>query len=308
MNDLPHIFIIAGPTASGKTALALKIAESIPAEIISADSRQIYKHLTIGTAKPTSDELHRVPHHFIDQLNPDQTFNAGDFQEQGRKAIDQILSRNKLPMIVGGTGLYIRAVVDGFFELPEISGTVRTNLEQRLITEGKESLFQALRAVDPESAAGMDASKYRRVIRALEVYYETGTPISRFHQQHQVRPMYHARFYGLLWDRTALYHRINHRVDIMIEKGFLDEVQSLIDQGYDDRFQSLQTVGYKEAFAFLRKEITKDRMIELMKQNTRRFAKRQMTWFRKESRISWLSIKSEDQLESLAAHIVREQN
>lgn len=308
MNDMPHILVIAGPTASGKTAMALKIAESIPSEIISADSRQIYKHLTIGTAKPTSDELHRVPHHFIDHLNPDQTFNAGDFQEQGRKAIDQILSRNKLPMIVGGTGLYIRAVVDGFFELPEISGTIRTDLEQRLITEGKEELFQELRSVDPESAAAMDASKYRRVIRALEVFYETGTPISRFHEQHQVRQMYQARFYGLLWDRTALYHRINHRVDTMIENGFLDEVQNLIDQGYDDRFQSLQTVGYKEAFAFLRKEFTKDRMIELMKQNTRRFAKRQMTWFRKESRISWLSIKSEDQFGSLADLIVREQN
>jgi tRNA dimethylallyltransferase len=306
VNTLPKILVLAGPTASGKTALALRIAGSTASEIISADSRQIYKHLTIGTAKPPIEQLQQVPHHFIDLLEPDQTFNAGQFQEQSRRVVDQVLDRHALPVIAGGTGLYVRALVDGFFEQPEISGTVRTQLEERLEREGKEALFNELRSVDPESAAGMDATKYRRVIRALEVYHETGTPISQFHRQHAVQQRYDSHWYGLLWDRAVLYHRIDRRVDRMMDEGFLDEVMRLKAMGFDDRFQSLQTVGYKEAFSYLRKEITKDRMIELMKQNTRRFAKRQMTWFRKESRMTWLSISHEDQISGYAEKIIQE--
>jgi tRNA dimethylallyltransferase len=306
VKPLPNILVIVGPTASGKTALALKIADTVPSEIVSADSRQIYKHLTIGTAKPSPSELQRVPHHFIDRLEPDQPFNAGDFQEQGRDVIDGILCREKLPIVAGGTGLYVRAVIDGFFEQPEISGEVRKTLEARMKDQGKDALYEELRRVDPEAAAGMDATKYRRVIRALEVFYETGTPISHFHRQHSVQPRYNARFYGLLWDRPLLYERINRRVDRMIADGFLDEVKGLLAMGYDDRSQSLQTVGYKEALAYLRRQITKERMIELMKQNTRRFAKRQMTWFRSDDRIRWLSVSNESQIEELAAAIVRD--
>ncbi|MFA6439840.1 MAG: tRNA (adenosine(37)-N6)-dimethylallyltransferase MiaA [Bacteriovoracaceae bacterium] len=304
---LPKILVIVGPTASGKTALTLKIAEAVPSEIVSADSRQIYKYLTIGTAKPTLHELQQVPHHFIDRLEPDQSFNAGDFQQQGRIVIDKIFGHHKLPIVAGGTGLYVRAVVDGFFEQPEISGSVRKKLEDRFVTEGKEVLFEELCSVDPESAEGMDATKFRRVIRALEVFYETGTPISQFHRQHNVQQRYDAKFYGLLWERSMLYDRINRRVDRMIDEGFIEEVAVIQGMGFDDRYQSLQTVGYKEAFAFLRNEITKDRMIELMKQNTRRFAKRQMTWFRKEPRISWLSVTHEHQIEEFAG-IIRWEN
>ena len=300
MSKLPTILVLVGPTASGKTALAFSIAKRIPVEIISADSRQIYKHLTIGTAKPSEKELHQIPHHFIDLLEPDQKFNAGDFQEQGRKIISQILDKKKLPIIVGGTGLYVQAIVDGFFEQPEISGEVREQLEFRLEREGKEALFKELQSIDSESAQTMDASKYRRVIRALEIFHETGTPISQFHKQHNVNKMYNAHFFGLNWERSKLYERINNRVDKMFAEGFLDEVKQLKENGFDDRFQSLQTVGYKEAFAFLRNEISKERMIELMKQNTRRFAKRQMTWFRKEERIQWFDISGEDQIDEIA--------
>ena len=305
MSTLPHILVLVGPTASGKTALALSIARKISVEIISADSRQIYKYLTIGTAKPSEKELHQVPHHFIDLLEPDQKFNAGDFQEQGRKIISQILDKKKLPIIVGGTGLYVQAIVDGFFEQPEISGEVREQLEFRLEREGKEALFKELQSIDPESAQTMDASKYRRVIRALEIFHETGTPISQFHKQHKVNTMYDAHFYGLNWERSKLYERINNRVDKMFAEGFLDEVKQLKAMGFDDRFQSLQTVGYKEAFAFLRNEISKERMIELMKQNTRRFAKRQLTWFRKEERIQWFDISAEDQIDEISNTIRR---
>ncbi len=306
MSTFPKILVLVGPTASGKTALALSIAKRIPVEIISADSRQIYKHLTIGTAKPSTEELHHVPHHFIDLLEPDQKFNAGDFQEQGRKIIFKILNKKLLPIVVGGTGLYVQAIVDGFFEQPKISGEVREQLERRLEREGKDALYKELQSIDPESAATMDATKYRRVIRALEIFDETGTPISQFHKQHTVDMMYDAYFFGLNWERNTLYDHINDRVDRMIANGFLDEVQQLAKIGFDDRFQSLQTVGYKEAFAFLRNEISKERMIELMKQNTRRYAKRQMTWFRKEERITWFDISREEQIEEIAEKIIKQ--
>ncbi len=288
--QLPHIIVITGPTASGKTGLALSLARRLPVEIISADSRQIFRHLDIGTAKPSAEERRSVPHHFIDIRDPDERYNAGDFQEEGRRVISEIFSRKNIPLIVGGTGLYIQAIVDGFFEQPEISGEVRSTLEARLVSEGKEALYRELQTVDPESAAAMDASKFRRVIRALEVFRETGTPISAFHKAHAVRKIYDAHYFGLRWDRKELYARIERRTDEMFAAGFLEEVRRLKDKGYDDRLQALQTVGYREAFSFLRREISEARMIELMKQNTRRFAKRQMTWFRSEERIQWLPI------------------
>ncbi|MBI2430072.1 MAG: tRNA (adenosine(37)-N6)-dimethylallyltransferase MiaA [Ignavibacteriales bacterium] len=305
MPSLPHILVIVGPTASGKTSLALEISRHIPSEIISADSRQVYKHLDIGTAKPTKSEMAEVAHHCIDIREPDQTFNAGDFQVLGRKLISEILGREKLPIVCGGTGLYVQAVIDGFFEQPEFSGTIRAEFETRMEREGKESLHRELMKIDPASAKTMDATKYRRVIRALEVFYETGIPISQFHANHKKDELYNATWVGLNWERPALYKRINDRVDQMISNGFVDEVQRLQSMGYDDRFQSLQTVGYKEAFQFLRNEISHDRMIELMKQNTRRFAKRQMTWFRKESRIKWFDVHSGDKLNDISRLIIK---
>jgi len=303
VSSLPHILVIVGPTASGKTILALEAAKQIPSEIISADSRQVYKHLNIGTAKPTDEELKSVPHHFINIREPNEKFNAGDFQEIGRKTIPEILSRKKLPIICGGTGLYILALIDGFFEQPEFTKNVRTELEKRLKEEGADSLYTELQKVDPVSASSMDATKFRRVIRALEVYYETGIPISQFHSTHKKDELYNAEWIGLQWERAELYRRINLRVDRMLAEGFLDEVKQLQALGFDDRFQALQTVGYKEAFQYLRNEISYERMIELMKQNTRRFAKRQMTWFRKEGRIKWLKVTQENELKTIALKV-----
>ncbi len=301
---LPSILVIVGPTASGKTRLAIEVAKKIPSEIISADSRQIYKHLTIGTAKPSEEELVSVPHHCIDIREPHEKFNAGDFQEFGRQIIADILRRKKYPIVVGGTGLYIRALIDGFFEQPEFAGDIRFSLEDRCKSEGRGKLYAELVSVDPAAAATMDASKYRRVIRALEVYYETGIPISTFHKNHKPKIIYDAYFVGLAWDRKTLYDRINNRVDAMISDGFLDEVKQLLSLGYDDRMQALQTVGYKEAFSFMRKEISFQRMVELMKQNTRRFAKRQLTWFRNENRIRWYDINDQNQIHEIAESIV----
>jgi tRNA dimethylallyltransferase len=302
--SLPTILVIVGPTASGKTSLGLEIARHITAEIISADSRQVYKLLTIGTAKPTPAELKHVRHHFVDEILPDQHFSAGEFGIEGRKIIHNIVKRKKLPIVVGGTGLYIRSLVDGLFSGPGREEEIREDLETRLEFEGTEALLEELRRVDPEAAAKMLPSNQRRIIRALEVYYATGKPISRHHDEHEQKQFFNASSIGLQWERKILYERINLRMERMLSEGFLDEVKGLLSRGYDDRRKSLQTVGYKEAFSFLRKEISYERMVELMKQNTRRFAKRQLTWFRKDGRIHWFRIEEEHQIPEIAKEIL----
>ncbi|MGA9408539.1 MAG: tRNA (adenosine(37)-N6)-dimethylallyltransferase MiaA, partial [Bacteroidota bacterium] len=293
-----------GPTASGKTLLAIEIARRVSVEIISADSRQVYKLLTIGTAKPTPSELKRIKHHFVDEILPDRHFSAGEFGIGGRKIIDKIVKRKKLPIVVGGTGLYIRSLVDGLFSGPGRKEEIRKELETRLESEGAETLLEELRNVDPEAAARMLPSNQRRIIRALEVFYATGKPISQHHGEHKQKQFFNAIFVGLQWERKKLYERINSRVDAMLAAGFLDEVKYLLSRGYDDRYKSLQTVGYKEAFTFLRKEISYDRMVELMKQNTRRFAKRQLTWFRRDKRIRWFDIEEESEIPRIAEEVL----
>ena len=303
-STLPTVLVIVGPTASGKSLLALEIAAGTPSEIISADSRQIYKHLTIGTAKPTADELRRVKHHFVDEILPDAHFNAGEFGIKGRKLIQEIVARKELPIVVGGTGLYIRALIDGLFSGPGREADLREELETRLESDGAEALLEELRLIDPKAAERMIPSNGRRIIRALEVYYATGVPISEHHEKQDRKEEFNPVFVGLQWDRKMLYERINSRVDKMIAGGFLDEVKELLSLGYDDRYKSLQTVGYKEAFAYLRKEISEDRMVELMKQNTRRFAKRQLTWFRRDGRIHWFEVREESDIQRIAREVL----
>jgi tRNA dimethylallyltransferase len=302
--SLPKVLVIVGPTASGKSALALEVARHVPSEIISADSRQVYKLLTIGTAKPSLEDREIVKHHFVDEILPDQHFNAGDFGANGRVTIAEIVKRKKLPIVVGGTGLYVRSLVDGLFSGPGREGEIRDELEFRLESEGVDVLLEELRSVDPEAAERMLPSNHRRIIRALEVYYATGKPISQHHGEHKKQQYFDEQFVGLEWERKVLYDRINSRVDLMIAEGLLDEVRGLMSRGYDDWYQSLQTVGYKEAFAFLRKEISYDRMVELMKQNTRRFAKRQLTWFRRDERIRWFEIKAEVEILRIAEQVL----
>ncbi len=304
-HSLPRVLVIVGPTASGKTALALQIARLIPSEIISADSRQVYKLLTIGTGKPSAEELKQVQHHFIDTLMPDQHFNAGDFGTLARETVAQILDRKRLPIVVGGTGLYIRSLIDGLFAGPGREKEIRDALESRLKSEGPGSLLEELRNVDPDAAKRMIPSNHRRIIRALEVYYTTGKPISIHHEEQKAGVYYDSIMVALDWKREVLYNRINSRVDTMLAAGFLDEVKGVVSQGYDDRHKSLQTVGYKEAIGFLRSEISYDRMVELMKQNTRRFAKRQLTWFRRDQRIRWLRIAEEGEIPHLAQDVLK---
>jgi tRNA dimethylallyltransferase len=300
------VLAIVGPTASGKTALSILLAEKLKGEIISADSRQIYRCLDIGTAKPAPDELKRTTHHFINILNPDQFYNAGEYGIQARTKIEELLKQNNQPILVGGSGLYVRAVIDGFFEGPGKNTEVREQLENEAYTLGAEIMFERLKTIDPISAAKMDATKVRRVIRALEVYYTTGKPISDLHSIQESKIPFETVQFGLEWERKDLYHRIDRRVDEMIENGLIEEVRGLIAQGYSRGANALNTVGYKEIFDFLDGKTTKEEMIRLIKQNTRHFAKRQLTWFRADKRIRWIPVHDETDWNEIAEHIQKE--
>jgi tRNA dimethylallyltransferase len=304
--SLPKFLAIVGPTASGKTALSILLAEKEGGEIISADSRQIYRYLDIGTAKPTPEELNRISHQFINILNPDQYYNAAEYGQQARAKIEELLKQNKQPILVGGSGLYIRAVIDGFFEGPGKNSEIREQLEHEAHTLGSEILFERLKKIDPISAAKMDPTKMRRVIRALEVYYTTGKPISNLHSTQEIKIPFEAVQFGLEWERKALYHRIERRVDGMLENGLIDEVRGLLEKGYSRGVNALNTVGYKEVFDFIDRKIAKEEMIRLIKQNTRRFAKRQLTWFRADKRIRWIPVNDETDWKEIAENIEKE--
>lgn len=294
---------IVGPTASCKTPLSILLAEQLNGEIVSADSRQVYKYLDIGTAKPSKSELQRVKHHFIDMLDPKEEYNAGDYGRQAREVILGIVQRKKLPILVGGSGLYVKAVIDGLFEGPGRQPEVRAELEDRYQRLGGEVLLEELKGVDPAAAKLMTPTKPRRIIRALEVYYVTGRPISRFHSEQNRGPIVVATQVALQWERKELYGAIDARVDRMMESGLLEEVKSLQARGYNRSLNSLNTVGYRELFDYLDGRISLERAVELIKQNTRRFAKRQLTWFRGDKRIRWIEMNVQRNLDSIAKEV-----
>lgn len=284
------VIAIVGPTASGKTNVSIQLAKIINAEIVSCDSRQIYKYIPIATCAPTQAELGEVKHHFINELKPEEEFNAGLFARLAKERIGEIHRRGKRVVITGGSGLYLKALIDGFFEADIKDKTLRDKLNLRLEKEGKEKMFEELRKVDPESAEKMDAEKPRRVLRALEVFYGTGRRISEL-QKENVKPDFSCMQIGILYGRDILYNRINERVDGMIINGLLDEIRRIQKKGYHPKtHNSLNTVGIKEVFRFFENEIKRDDMVYQIKQNTRQYAKRQMTWFRKDKRIKWLDM------------------
>ena len=299
------VIVLVGPTASGKTAVSLPLAERTGAEIISADSRQIYRHMDIGTAKPTAAERARVPHHFIDILDPDQYYSAGEFGVRGREEIERILSRGRVALVVGGSGLYVRSLIDGFFDGPPADPEVRSTIEQRFAVGGVKMLLGELRRVDPVFAARVDPTKPRRMIRALEVFHMTGVPISQLHARLKVEIPFRARIFGLAWPKPELHKRIGQRCTLMLEGGLLDEVEDLVRRGYGPGLNALNTVGYAEAFAFRAGEITRDEMVELFCRNTRRYAKRQMTWFRRDERIEWVEMGEGRDVQVVVEEIVK---
>jgi len=299
------VIVIVGPTCSGKTNLGIKLAKKLFGEIISADSRQIFKYLNIGTATPSKNELKKVKHHFINILSPDEKYDVSIFEKDAFKVIKSIREKNNQPIVVGGSGLYIKAIIDGIFDSVETDLEYRTKLMKLRNENGNEYLYSLLQKADPESADKMLPSNWKRVIRALEVLHVTGKPIWQIQKEHKRKDEYDFVQFGLEWNRQELYSNIEIRVDNMMEEGLVSEVENILNMGYSAELNSLNTVGYKEIISYLNNKISLERAVELIKRNTRRFAKRQMTWFRKDERINWLGINNKSDLDSVAAGIIK---
>lgn len=300
-----RVIAIVGPTASGKSELGFLIAKKLNSEIISADSRQIYKELNIGTAKPQKNFLDEIKHHFIDHISITENYDAGRFVKEATEIIKQLHQKNKIPVIVGGSGLYINSLLYGIFEGPSADESIRKNLQYRLKTQGISSLLDELSQVDPVTFEKIDKNNPRRIIRALEVFYLTGKPISVLHLEKHRIPDYEKFLFALDWDRIELYERINKRVDIMIENRLIDEVRYILKNYGESVNVVLQTVGYKEIISYLKTEITLEKAIELIKRNTRRYAKRQLTWFRKDKNINWLKVNLSTKFEEIVDSIIK---
>jgi len=288
------LVVICGPTAVGKTDVSIKVAEQLSGEIVSCDSMQVYKYMDIGTAKPSIIQRETVPHHLIDVVTPDEDFNVAKFQELAEAAISDITSRGRIPVLVGGTGLYIKAVVDGFlFPWEGASDEIRESLEEEAAQKGSNVLHARLEEVDPQAARKIHPNDARRIIRALEVYVTTGRPISEMWREGRRKKK--ARFdrlvmVGLVRERPILYERIDRRCDQMIELGLVEETRKLLEQGYSGTLTSGQALGYKEIVRHLEGKCSLDEAVELIKRDTRRYAKRQLTWFRTDPRIEWLDM------------------
>ncbi|MFH0733308.1 MAG: tRNA (adenosine(37)-N6)-dimethylallyltransferase MiaA [bacterium] len=302
------VIVIVGATCSGKTVLGLKLAELLNSEIISADSRQIYKYLDIGTAKPSIEELSKIKHHFIDYLGPEEEYNVSRYEKEALIVIDSLTKLNKTPIIVGGSGLYIRSVVDGIFDNVETDEILRLRLKKTIEDYGPEQLLEQLKNVDPESAAKMLPQNWKRIMRALEVFYLTGKTITEWQKEYKRNIDLEFEIYGLCWNREILYKMIEKRVDNMIKFGLVDEVQKLLKKGYSKELNSLNTVGYKEIFDYLDNTILLDRAVELIKRNTRHYAKRQLTWFNADKRINWVKVTGIKDIERLAEKIAGSKN
>ncbi|MCP9291348.1 tRNA (adenosine(37)-N6)-dimethylallyltransferase MiaA [Gracilimonas sediminicola] len=280
--------ILLGPTAAGKTELSLQLAEKLNTSIISADSRQCFKHINIGTAKPSPEELDRTQHYNISLLGLDEEDSAMDFQKRAEQWEKEILQKSEHVIYAGGSTLHLQSLIQPFNEMPESNEENIEELESRIEREGLESLYGMLKEVDPEYAKKMDGMNRQRIIRALDVWMKTGKPFSSFHSNDEIYPDEDTLVFGLKWPRQKLYDRINQRVDQMIEQGLVDEVKSILASGHSKELQSLNTVGYKEIIKYLEGEWTLEKAVEKIKTSTRRYAKRQITWFKRWEFIEWL--------------------
>lgn len=306
------LVVLTGPTAVGKTALSIHLAKAINGEIISADSMQVYQQMDIGTAKIKPEEMQGIPHYLVDEFPPDEEFNVVKFKEYANKYMEQIYEKGKIPILVGGTGFYIQAVLkDVAFEQEEVS-QCRKRLEQLAEEKGAHYLHLQLQNVDPKSALAIHENNVRRVIRALEYYEQTGKCISDHNEQEKKKESpYNFAYFVLNQDRGILYERIDKRVDLMVEEGLVNEVKHLLEQGYGRNLVSMQGLGYKEICAYLENEISLEEAIYILKRDTRHFAKRQLTWFKREQDVIWVDkdqYKTEEEQLAFCMKALQEKN
>lgn len=289
MSDKRPIVVLTGPTAVGKTELSIQLAKAINGEIISADSMQVYKKMDIGTAKIRPEEMMGVKHYLIDEFEPDEEFNVMKFKEYTDKYMNEIYEKGKIPILVGGTGFYIQAVLKDVEFKEEESSDIRKELEEFANVHGPQALHERLAQIDPKSAEVIHQNNVRRVIRAIEFYEQTGMKFSEHNEnEKQKQSPFNYVYFVLNQDRKILYDRIEKRIDIMMKDGLVEEVKSLISQGYGRNLVSMQGLGYKEIVAYLEGEITLEEAVYILKRDTRHFAKRQITWFKRETDVTWL--------------------
>ena len=290
MEIKPKVIVICGPTASGKTSLSIELAKKINGEIISADSMQIYKEMNIGTAKVTEKEREEIKHYMIDIVNPDVRFSVAEYKKMAEEKIDIILNKNQVPIIVGGTGLYINSLIYNIKYIDtKIDEKYRKELEKRIEKEGLQKLYEEAYKIDPEAMENISKKDQKRIMRVLEIYHETGKNKTQLEiESRQEEPKYDYKVFAINWDREKLYSRINKRVDTMFELGLIDEVENILNK-YEQFPTAMQGLGYKEVVQYINKEITKEEMIDIVKMETRRYAKRQITWFKKINNIKWIN-------------------
>jgi len=302
---MKKVILVVGPTSVGKTDLSLILANKINGEIVSADSRQIYKGMDIGTDKPSEEIRMRVKHYMMDIVEPDEYYSAGRYSREARQVIDKVISEGKYPIVVGGAGLYIRALTNGIF--PEIKKdyNVKRELRERVKREGIKNLYDYLKRIDPQSASHLSPKDTQRIVRAVEVFEVTGKPFSEFLNIECTPIKHNLLFIGLKRDRAELYQRIEKRVDLMIKRGLVEEVKMLRKKGYDRDLDSMRAVGYREIHQHLDEEITLDEAINLIKQRSRNYAKRQITWFNNEKRINVFQVSENKKIENIAESVIK---
>jgi tRNA dimethylallyltransferase len=299
------VVAIVGPTAIGKSRIGIEVAKILNTEILTADSRQVYRDMNIGTDKPTVAEQQGIPHRLIDLVDPDQSFNVGDFRHHATQDISHLHQQGLLPLVIGGTGLYIRTLLRGLCASPPANWLIRNELAQEAKTEGPTFLYERLQQVDPDLAQRLHPNDQPKIQRALEVYRILGTPLSVVHQQHRFDDTpYPSLLIGLTMDRQTLYRRIETRVEWEIHKGLIQETQSLLDRGYHRELGSMKGLGYRQFSGYLAGEYSYEEAVRLLKRDTRHFAKRQMTWFQKEPDIDWIRLDESEIPDQAAKKIV----
>ncbi len=287
--DLPYVIVICGPTGIGKTSLAIDLARDFHGEIISADSMQIYRYMDIGTAKPTQEELSLIPHHIIDIVAPDENFDAALYSQLAREKINNLHENGIVPFVVGGTGFYIKALVHGIFQTSPTDSVIRSRLKKEADEKGNDFLYRRLCQYDPSAAEKIHPNDTYRIIRAVEIFEITGKPISEYQQEHgfEENP-FHVLKIALHTERERLYDRINNRVDAMIAEGFADEVRNLLNMGYKPELKAMQSIGYRHITDFLNGKYSWEETVRILKRDTRRYAKRQITWFKADPEMIWM--------------------